>query len=317
MKKLFAVNDLNQYMWNHLASTLFGDVKNQTFTVYFGSGSNGKSMLTDLMKHVFGEYKVQVPVPILTDKRSKVGAATPEIMQLRAARLGIVQELTKESRELNEGVMKEITGGDDITGRGLFADTETFKPQLSLVICTNILFKIMTNDDGTWRRIKKCDFNSKFIDVDDTTDYGNINTFIKDKELSKKIPSLAPTFASLLIEIAFKTNGIVMDCDTVNDSSKKYRFGEDYISAFIDEHIKITNNKDDILKKSILTSTYKIWYTQEYGNSKISTSEIFEKMKTKFDKQFKSLGGTGGYWEGLQITMGDDVENATENDFKN
>ena len=60
--------------------------------------------------------------------------------------------------------MKEITGGDPLVGRALFKDTITFIPQFKLVACTNFLFDIKTNDDGTWRRIRVCDFMSKFLD---------------------------------------------------------------------------------------------------------------------------------------------------------
>ena len=66
--------------------------------------------------------------------------------------------------KLNEGIMKELTGGDPIQGRALFKDTVTFSPQLSLVVCTNHLFEINSLDDGTWRRIKICNFESKFVD---------------------------------------------------------------------------------------------------------------------------------------------------------
>ena len=53
--------------------------------------------------------------------------------------------------KINEGIMKEITGGDPIQGRALFKDTNIFVPQFKLVVCTNTLFEISSNDDGTWR----------------------------------------------------------------------------------------------------------------------------------------------------------------------
>jgi len=61
-------------------------------------------------------------------------------------------------------LMKEITGGDPIQGRALFKETVTFIPQFKLVVCTNTLFDIKSNDDGTWRRIRVCDFMSKFLE---------------------------------------------------------------------------------------------------------------------------------------------------------
>ena len=54
MSTLFPIPDLNRYMYDHLSSCLIGTNKNQTFNVYHGSGSNGKSILTDLMYVTLG-----------------------------------------------------------------------------------------------------------------------------------------------------------------------------------------------------------------------------------------------------------------------
>ena len=64
--------------------------------------------------------------------------------------------------QINEGIMKEITGGDDLQGRALWKETITFKPQFTLAVCTNTLFDIKSNDDGTWRRIRVSN-ESKFL----------------------------------------------------------------------------------------------------------------------------------------------------------
>ena len=47
MRQLFPNESLNRYMWDHLASAMIGINKNQTFNIYRGNGSNGKSKMTD------------------------------------------------------------------------------------------------------------------------------------------------------------------------------------------------------------------------------------------------------------------------------
>jgi putative DNA primase/helicase len=88
--------------------------------------------------------------------------------------------------KLNEGIMKELTGGDPIQARGLYSESEIFEPQFSLVVCTNNLFDIESNDDGTWRRIRKCDFLSKFIDEGESYNDETPYIFPKDKSLKDK-----------------------------------------------------------------------------------------------------------------------------------
>merc|ERR1711871_191146 len=56
MKSLFPKPDLCEYMWDMLASCLIGNNYNQTFHIFTGSGSNGKSLLMSLMRNVLGEY---------------------------------------------------------------------------------------------------------------------------------------------------------------------------------------------------------------------------------------------------------------------
>jgi hypothetical protein len=289
MNKLFPIPDLNRYMFDHLASCLIGANKNQTFNVYHGSGSNGKSIIADLMSATLGEYKGTVPITLVTDVRGKIGGTSDEVLKLKGIRYAVMQEPSKGVK-LNEGIMKELTGGDPIQARGLYSESEIFDPQFTLVVCTNNLFDIESNDDGTWRRIRKCDFVSKFIDegesYNDETEY----LFVKDKSLKDKLPSLAPIFASMLVNRAFETNGIVEDCETVTKASNKYRRGQDHISAFVSDKIMKTNNSKDKIGKRGLQSEFKNWFEITQGTRKVPKGEeLFEFMNKKFG-QCKQTG---------------------------
>ena len=289
MEKLFPIPSLNKYMWDHLASVLIGGNINQTFNIYHGSGSNGKSILTDLMTHTLGEYKGIVPITLVTEKRNSIGGTSSELIQLKGVRYAVMQEPSKGVK-LNEGIMKELTGGDPLQARALFQECETFETQFKLVVCTNNLFDIESNDDGTWRRIRKCDFLSKFIDEDEQhTDYDNPYVFPKDKSLKERLPQLAPVFAAMLVKRAFETNGIVEDCDIVLSASSKYRKGQDFISAYINERIeKVEGHK---IGKTGLGQDFKIWFEREQGNQKKpKLQELYDFMDKKFGQQHKDKG---------------------------
>jgi P4 family phage/plasmid primase-like protien len=194
MEKLFPIPSLLTYMWDHLASCLIGSNKNQTFNVYHGSGSNGKSIIADLMSVTLGEYKGTVPITLVTEKRGLIGGTSDEVLKLKGVRYAVMQEPSK-SVKLNEGIMKELTGGDPIQARGLYSESEIFEPQFNLVVCTNNLFDIESNDDGTWRRIRKVDFVSKFTDEGEEHTDETPYVYPKDKSLKDKLPALAPVFA--------------------------------------------------------------------------------------------------------------------------
>ena len=237
MEKLFPVEELRNYMWEHLAGTLIGNNSDQTFNIYTGSGSNGKSILVTLMENILGEYKGTVPLQLITDKRSCIGRASPEIAQLVGIRYAVIQEPSKGD-SINEGPLKEITGGDPLTARALYKNSFTFIPQFSLVVCTNNLLDVKSNDDGTWRRIRVCDFMSKFADDVNSPEFSECPyVFEKDKTLKEKLPSWKCVLMQMLVEIAFKTDGLVKDCNIVKSKSDEYRLSQDYIAQFINEKI--------------------------------------------------------------------------------
>jgi len=304
MNSLFPINDLKQYMWDHLASCLIGTNKNQTFHVYHGSGSNGKSILVEFMSLVLGDYKGTVPVNLVTDSRVKVGGTCDELLKLKGVRYAVMQELTKGAK-LNEGIMKELSGSDPMQVRGIYAESEVFIPQFKLAIGTNNLFDIESNDDGTWRRIRKVPFLAKFIDeceyYEDDTQY----VFKKDKSFNEKLPSLVEVFAYLLVKRAFLTEGNVTDCTTVMEASKKYRHCQDFISSFITEKIKRTNNTTQSIKKKSLTEEFKLWFQQEQGNRKLPKSEeLYEAITKKFKITPHSTKG----WIGLEFIRDEEEE---------
>ena len=284
MEQLYPIPALNKYMWEHLASTLIGENINQTFNIYLGNGSNGKSKLTELMKHALGDYSGTVPITLVTEKRVNIGAASSEIMQLKGIRYAVMQEPTKSTCQINEGIMKQLTGGDPLQARALYHESETFTPQFSLVVCTNVLFDIGSNDDGTWRRIRIVDHMSKFVkEISNNLDEDNRYQFIMNQNLNDKLIEWASVFASMLVKIAFETQGVVKDCDIVMSASNKYRQGQDHIAGFISERVgKCDGSK---INKQELCEEFKVWFQEQQGTKRIPKGvELCEYMDKKFKK---------------------------------
>lgn len=300
MEKTFPQVNLRNYMWDHLASVLIGVKLEQVFNIYCGSGSNGKSILTDLMSQALGDYKGTVPVTLVTDKRTNIGAASPEVMQLKGVRYAVMQEPSKDA-VINEGIMKELTGGDPLLGRALYSDSEIFMPQFSLAVCLNALFRIKSNDDGTWRRMKLVNFMSKFVSEGETHTDDTQYVFPKDKTLKEKLPVWAPVFISMLVKRAFETNGRVSDCPEVLSASNKYRQSQDAITGFINEKIIPTPGKT--IGKQNLNQAFKDWHQLNYGSDKIPKLMELEEI---MDKRFKSTKTKPKKWVDVSIAMDED-----------
>ena len=304
MKELFPDEELRRYMWEHLASTIVGTNENQTFNIYNGSGANGKSKLVELMGKSLGDYKATVPVTLITQKRTSIGSTSSEIVQLQGVRYAVMQEPSKGDK-INEGIMKEITGGDPIQGRALFKETITFIPQFKLVVCTNVLFEIPTNDDGTWRRIRLCDFMSKFIDEPYKNDKFPKQNFPYqykvDRKIDEKFEYWCPVFMSMLINLAFETQGYVKDAKIVLSISDKYRQNQDYLTEFAKE--KIIKRADGKIKKTEILEEFKNWFIMHYGRNNLPNGkEITDYMDKHYGKSYR------GKWSNVEINYDDESD---------
>jgi len=296
INQLFPDKVLRDYMWDHMASILIGGNPDNVFNIYVGSGANGKSVFVELLKHCLGDYSGVVPITMVTQKRTGIGSATPEIAQLKGLRLAVMSEPSKGDK-LNEGMLKELTGGDVITGRALFQEPITFRPQFKLAVCTNELFDIEVRDDGTWRRLHVNPFDSKFCDKP----YNNAqfpekeypHQFEVDKHIKEKFSKWAPVLMAILVERAYKNNGTMKENKVIMDACNKYRSSQDFLLEFITDRIRKTDGA--VLKKTELGDEFKRWYSEAYGKSAPRIREVTDYMEKRYGRMNR------GRFEGIEI----------------
>ena len=290
-------SEVRRYVWEHLSSTLLGTIENQTFNIYNGSGANGKSKLVELMGMVLGEYKGTVPISLITQKRNSIGGTSSEVAQLIGVRYAVMQEPSRGD-VINEGIMKEITGGDPIQCRQLFRESQVFEPQFKLVVCTNTLFEVNSQDDGTWRRIRVVDFPSKFV-KNPYTDKPRDNypyQYEVDYNINEKFEKWAPVFMNMLVKIAFAKRGKVIDCKKVMEKSNEYRKDKDVMNDFATECIEACPG-GKIMKRN-LNEVFSNWSIDKYHNKKDAptSKELHEWMTQRYGKY-------NGGWKNIQIRI--------------
>jgi P4 family phage/plasmid primase-like protien len=293
MKKLFPNPQLHKYMWDHLSSTLVGTCREQTINMYIGIGQNGKSVLVNLMEQVLGEYKGDVPLSLITQQRTKIGGVAPELLQLKGCRLAVIQEPSKGDR-INEGIMKQLTGGDPIQARGLYHNLmSSFTPQFKLVVCSNEFMDIQSQDHGTWRRIRVVDFEALFTEKPVSTDLKKPYQYLLDKDIKEKFVLWKEVLVSMLVNNVFVTNGRVEDCEKVLKASNSYRESQDSISEFLNTRIVVHHN--GCLSKIAVSEQFKEWFNSNYGGKAPNMKEI----SAQADKIFGT--SRDGVWIGYQM----------------
>lgn len=309
MNKLFPIEELREYMWNHLASTLLGTPGNQTFNNYLGGGRNGKSVLVLLMEKTLGEYKAVLPLTaIVTSKRTSVGGLAPEIANLKGARFVVMQE-PKKGDIINEGILKELTSGtDEIQARIPYHESPIkFKPQFKLVLCTNNLPEITAQDHGTWRRIRVVRFMSLFTEKPVQNDKYNPYQYELDSKIDEKFDSWKTVFLSMLVQRVLKTGGNVPDCPTVTSASNEYKNKQDVISQFIEDKIERSPGAP-ILKKSSVNAEFAIWHQSNYGTKGPQSKEVHESLDRMFGPHEKNG------WKDLKLVYDNERDDAINED---
>jgi len=310
MQKLFPIPELCNYMWQHLASTLIGSCADQTFNMYIGIGRNGKSVLITLMEMVLGNYKGDVPLSLVTDRRTKIGGLAPELVALKGVRYAVMQEPSKGDK-LNEGVMKQITGGDDVQARAPYMpESITFKPQFKLVVCSNQFMEIKSQDGGTWRRIRVVDFMSIFCENPVQGDREKPYQYKLDKDMKQKFSEWKEIFLSMLVQKAFETDGKVEDCPIVMKSSESYKESQDFIAEFLGDRI-MADPKGKITKGD-MNCEFSSWYESNYGKrDKPNVKDIHAEVDKKFGKYDKMKKA----WIGIKLTYENDSANTSDIDI--
>ena len=309
LAKILPNERVRKYFIHALCTCLCGDNKEEKLYILTGSGSNGKSLTMDLMYHALGDYYMSCPITIITRKRGTSNETSPEKVRMKGKRCGVFQE-TDDGEKLNVGVMKEFTGGDKVLVRDLFKGSNEmieFKPQMKFFLTCNQLPAVPSNDDGTWRRLRIIDFNSKFTD-----NPVKANEFMIDNTLKQKIPEWGASFLSYLLHIyntEYKNMTYLADPVEVMTSTKQYKMENDFYTEYIAERIIVTNNEKDYIKVGPLWEDFKAWYGLNKGNNKPKKIEYVKFLNKQFNEPTRK-----GYHKIAFITENDE---ASENEVVN
>lgn len=199
--KIFTESDVNTYMWKIMASVICGE--NWMQEIYFmnGAGANGKSVLASWMAKAMGDYAIKPNVTLITDKRTNAQSASPETYSLKNKRFVYMEEPDEgDDITINNGLLKDWSGGGTLRGRPLYGELESFAPMFKLFFSCNAFPKI-TPEEAMWRRLKVIHFKSKFIKkgvkISDPE-----TQFERDERVASEdfIAEYVPQFMSMLIE---------------------------------------------------------------------------------------------------------------------
>ena len=242
--------DKADYLQRALGYSILGTSKEECMFILHGKTTrNGKSTLLDAVQHLLGDYSTVVPVELIckSDRQKNPEAPTSVLAKLKGKRFVTMSE-SDTAGKLNEAVIKQYTGGEEITAREMYQLSTTFKPQFSMWLSCNDLPAVRDKSIFASERIKVIEFNRHFSDSE------------QDKGLKEyfETPEAMRGIFTWLIAgcLHYKGRGLTIS-NELKKVIKQYEKDNDIVLQFLEEKCARDDEKS-VLAKS-LYDTYKIW----------------------------------------------------------
>ncbi len=232
MNELFPGDqEMITYMQKDGGYALTGVVRDQVLFFLYGAGQNGKSTFLNILQTVFGpDYSMRAAPELLIAKKQESHPAA--LADLHGKRLVIATEAS-ENRWLNESRIKDLTGGDPIRARELYAAFFEFLPTHKLIMCGNHKPPVADRSEGFWRRMKLIGFEQQFAVGK------NADTTLLDKLRGE----LSGIFNWLLAGCRlWQATGLQPEPEKVKLATASYRTAQDIFGQFFSEHCVLDSN---------------------------------------------------------------------------
>jgi putative DNA primase/helicase len=152
--------ELIAFTQRFLGYSLTGSPKERALAVLHGVGKNGKSTLVELFQDLLGEYAATTsPDTVMQQKYSS--SREYALADLAGVRFLAISE-TKRGSEMDEAVVKQITGGDTISARPIYGKHFSYRPQFTIWMSTNHKPEIPDGSEAIWDRLKLIPFTQRF-----------------------------------------------------------------------------------------------------------------------------------------------------------
>ena len=275
--------------------TLTGLTIEEILLLIFGPEASGKTTFLEALRAAMGDYARTIQADLLTRQRESRGGggASPELAALAGARLAAGSEM-EQGREIAEALAKNLTGGESITARHLYAELFDFRPQFKLWLALNHCPKVSADDGAIWRRILRIGFEH------------TVPPERRDKTLKPYLRDPAggaPAVLAWAVEgcLRWQREGLNVP-EAVKHSTAAYRQESDPLAAFMEDCLRFT--------PAAWAPWADIWaayaeHATENGTGeryRVAPKRLQERLRAHECKSERRYSGRG--WAGVEIQEG-------------
>jgi P4 family phage/plasmid primase-like protien len=300
------------YFQKCLGYIITGETYGRCLFICYGEGSNGKSVVTDLLNNIMTDNLCVALSKKVFIKQNDNAGASPHLAKLHGKRAGFYSE-SSENDKLNEETIKKLTGNDIITCRKLYGDEIQFRSIIKPILMTNFKPTINASDKAIVARLKYIPFLSKF---EDKPKEGEMK---KDPDFIEKLKTIYKNEVFTFIArgaCKFYEDGILEPPETFKKYTQEYLDENDNIMRFINDKLVKTNNDNDKIKTKDLYNIYCVWCkeTNEYTlRQKLFLDELNKRNIKISNKLYDGYKVYRGY---KTIKDNDDDNNDDDDDIE-
>ncbi len=273
-----------RYIQKAVGYSLSGSTSEQCVFFLYGTGRNGKSTFLDTVRAMLGDYAANAqPETIMVSPKS-AGGARSDIARLKGTRFVTTVE-PNEGMRLDEGLIKQLTGGDPVTTRFQYSSEFEFVPEFKIWMATNHKPIIRGTDTGIWRRIHLVPFG---VQIPESK---------VDRSLPLKLRKELPAILKWAVDGygLYKSEGLRLPSAALN-AVNDYRREMDVVSAFISACCTVGGGME---QSSALYAVYCKWASDnnEYKMSHTRfTTELLKKDGIERKRERDAI-----YFKGLTL----------------
>lgn len=292
--------DVRDFARRIVGYTLTGDISEQCLFFLHGKGRNGKSTFIEMISTLLGEYWTKTSAKTIMVKRND-NASTNDLAALRGCRLVTGSEIG-DKQHIDEALVKDMTGGDTISARFLYAESFNFNPVFKLFLYGNHKPTISQTDEGIWRRIRLIPFE---VDLPEKE---------QDKHLKEKLRQEMPGILNWAIRGCLEWQEIGLSAPRiVTSATSQYRTEMDQLAPFFEDccTLALFSSCD----KTELWRAYKEW-SEKNDDKTFETARKFNHMVASNAGIKEDRSNGHRIWKGIEIgkskKLFDEVESLVE-----
>ena len=283
--------ELIAYVQKVLGYCLTGETKEQCFFILCGSGSNGKSVLLNLLKELLPEFVQTVALSALAEKND-YGAPNSTLVAAKDARMLLGNELNKNMR-LDENLIKTSTGEDTVVARAMYREEIEFLPRYKVLMTVNSFPQVDWDDYAMLRRIRLIPFTHTFKG-------GEI-----DRELPDKLWQEQEGILRWLVEGARRwyAEGLGEPPASVRKKLWQLQMGSPSFCGFYEQCLERTGCAEDSIQAAALYQAYQAWCQEHAVEVRdILSQRMFSRNLQRCQLTKKLIGRSRcNYYLGLRL----------------